>query len=276
MNGKKLPAERFTPELFRTGISIYEVFRLIRGVPLFLGEHLERLDRSIKLIDQKSEPGYEDIVYEFQKLAIANGIDDGNVEIILNFKNDEPVKYIFLFIEKRDPTPKDYREGVGTLSFRSTRQDPQIKQINLELRVNTTKTISNHSLFEVILVKEDGLLTEGSRSNLFLIRENTVYTPPIEIVLPGITRQKIIDICRNENINLIERDIYIDEIGSFDSAFITGTSAKALPLKFLDKTEFNPLNPTLRLIIEKYDQMIDDYVHNFSYSGIEEKVGIRL
>ncbi|MCF8230273.1 MAG: aminotransferase class IV [Bacteroidales bacterium] len=261
-NGELKPSDHYKPEQLCKGQSVYEVFRIIDKVPLFLEEHLDRLFRSAALLERKPDLSKDEIMRNVRKLSEANKVDYGNIEIIINFcePDDTKTNYILLFIEQRYPSKEQYDKGVGAITFDAVRYNPHIKQINLEMRERTSSTIAENNLYEVILVKEQKLITEGSRSNVYFIRGNKIYTPPVELVLPGITREKVFEICENKNLQIEEKNILLDEIATYDAAFISGTSPKILPLRYIDKISYNTKNGLMRDLIKKYDEMIDEYV----------------
>jgi len=78
--------------------------------------------------------------------------------------------------------------------------------------------------------------------------------------LPGITRQKTVQLARTLNIQLNEREIGFDELQYFDAAFITGTSPKILPIRQIDGFSFNPENQIVRQLMKSYDDMIEGYL----------------
>lgn len=263
-NGELKPSDDYDAGLFCRGKSIYEVVRLIDDTPLFLSEHLQRLSKSAGHMDREIGMGEEKIIGEIYRLAEANKVSNGNIEIILNYCAEErcETNYLLLFIEQRYPSEKAYREGVGAITFEISRERPQIKQINLDLRKFTAKTIGENNIYEVILVEPEGEITEGSRSNVYFIDGDKIYTPPVHMVLPGITRQKIFEICKSNAIEIIEKKINKSETDTYQSAFITGTSPKVLPLKHINNFIYDPSNTLLRRIMQEYDRMITEHIRD--------------
>jgi branched-chain amino acid aminotransferase len=107
-----------------------------------------------------------------------------------------------------------------------------------------------------------GEITEGSRSNLFFIKGNSVYTSPSKDVLMGITRQRIISICRKNGIGVNETAILADQVEFFDAAFISGTSPKVLPISTIDDYKYSTDNSLLLNIMEIYNNEIQNYINN--------------
>lgn len=88
---------------------------------------------------------------------------------------------------------------------------------------------------DVILVRADGSVSEGSASNLFMVKDQTLITPPnSHKILPGITRLVIEKLARRHHIDLIERDIQQDELNSADELWLTSSTKEALPITQLN------------------------------------------
>jgi branched-chain amino acid aminotransferase len=120
--------------------------------------------------------------------------------------------------------------------------------------------ITENDIYEVLLVNEDGLITEGSRSNIFFIENDQLITPPENLVLAGITRNLVIQVCQDENIPFAEKNLTYPELSGCSAAFITGTSPKVLPVNKIDDFRFHTGNPIMLAIIRKYNEMIGEYL----------------
>ena len=160
----------------------------------------------------------------------------------------------------RVPTKKDINEGVELGFCSASRQNPNAKILNSDARQKANHYIVEKQLFEVVLLDSDQCITEGSRSNIFFIKNDMIYTAPQQDVLMGITRSNIIDICRKHNIKLVEKKTHISDLEKMDSAFISGTSLKVQAVKNIEQYNFDTQNKTLRILIQLYDKLIDDYI----------------
>lgn len=238
--------------------AIYEVIRLIDGKPLFLEEHFERLKNSAKLLNKELNISMETLRQQILKLAKVNQVKDINIKIVIN-EFDNPNIYLY-FIKSEYPNIDMYKNGVKTIIYRAVRENPNAKVIYKNLREDINRKLKETGCYEALLVNEKDEVTEGSRSNLFFIRDNKVYTAPAKDVLLGITRQKIIKICRINDIEIIEKPIKIETLQNFDAAFITGTSPKVLPISKIDDVIYDVNNVLMRKIMELYDEEIKRYL----------------
>jgi len=152
---------------------------------------------------------------------------------------------------------------VKTILYFGERNNPNAKVMDINFRENVEKKIHEYAAYEAILINNEGNITEGSKSNIFLVKGDNLYTSPNKQVLPGITREKIFTICNKYRIKFMEKDIGYKEISSFDGLFISGTSPKILPVRTVDMYNFNSSNNKLiNSLAEYYNLMITEYINN--------------
>lgn len=89
---------------------------------------------------------------------------------------------------------------------------------------------------EAIALTPDGMLSEGTGQNLFLVRDGVLLTPPVDgTLLPGITRDSVLRIARDAGIPVIERPIPREMLYMADEVFFTGTAAEVTPIRSVDR-----------------------------------------
>ncbi|MCC9293874.1 aminotransferase class IV [Clostridium sp. MT-14] len=256
--------EEFEDNIFKEGKSLYEVIRIIDGKPLFLKAHLDRLNNSSNITDLKLWLGRKEIVDSIFKLIHINEIYSGNVKLIFNFYKNN--KFLAYFVEHHYPTSRDYEVGVKTDFFHIERENPNAKVINRKFKVRVNKKITESGIFEAVLVDDEGNITEGSKSNIFMIKGEKVITAPFKRVLPGTTRNIIMQICLGLGLEVLEEDVNYREIDKFDAIFISGTSPKVLPVKSVGNIEFNSSNNKILLqIMGAYNEKIRKDIENFVF-----------
>jgi len=247
------------------GISIYEVIRLYDGKPLFFEDHYSRLLKSAELTGLTVKFKKADIFDKISSLVKENKMLIGNIRIVFNeqeLDGRKKHKLILSFIKHRYPKADEIVSGVIANTVKAERLNPNAKTINTKLRSVLDRIIKKSNIYETIMVDQNDFITEGSRSNVFFIKNNILYTSPISDVLPGITRKKIISICENIGVPLLEVRICMQTISSFDAAFISGTSPWILPLKQIDHNNFKADHPVLISISEEYDKILADYLQS--------------
>lgn len=260
-NGKLYDTSQFDSIYRSTSPSVYEVIRVMDGTPLFLEEHYKRLISSAASIGKNISFPIESLNENIQALCKANTIKSNNVKLIINdfSSNPDGISYLF-FIHSSYPTEEMYRNGVTTGLYSAVRENPNAKIINQSLRDGVNEYLKNNSLYEALLVNKNDEVTEGSRSNIFFIKNGQAYTSPAEGVLLGVTRQRIIRLCTENSIKVHEENIPVASLNEFDAAFISGTSPKVLPISSIGDVMLSCSNNCLRKIMGLYDQEISNYL----------------
>ena len=256
----------FDGELFQNQTCIYEVIRVINSKPLFLNEHLERFSSSLALSSISSNLSINQIKYNLKQLIEVNNLRDGNIKFILiSFPNGKNDFYCWVSPHKY-PTEFLYENGVNCSLMMASRNQPNAKTINSKLIKKASLTIKNTDTFEVILFNEFNIISEGSKSNLFFVLDNKIYTSTDDQVLMGISRAKVIEICDYLKIELVRKLINIDEMGKFTAAFLSGTSIKVLPIKSIESTKYDSTNDMLSIISNEFDKQINNNLSAFEWN----------
>jgi branched-chain amino acid aminotransferase len=245
------------------GRNIYEVMRVIDGILLFMEDHLERMSNSVHKSGLKPLIEFSELAKQLYELIQANHLRQGNIKVVFHYgENEHEPSFKAYPIPSFYPDKNDYLLGVNTGIFEYTRPSPEIKNWIGDFRDKVSEIKKKKSWYEVILQNKDGVISEGSQSNIFLIRKNRICTAPLKIVLGGITRKKILDICHSEGIAIEERTFNRIFLFSADAVFLTGTSPKVLPVKSVGEKNFAVDHPILRMLMDKYDAMIASYIQN--------------
>lgn len=259
LNGDLRATEDFY--MANEGIKLYEVVRIIKGIPLFMEMHLDRMNNSMNIAKVNSRFNMAKITEEFYKVIKANDYAEGNIKLVLNFYEDKEDCYIY-YIPHSYPSEKLYIEGINTILFNGERNNPNAKVINSQFRATIDSLVKKVNAYEALLVDNQGRITEGSKSNVFFVKEDILVTPPLEQVLPGVTRAQILDIAKDNHIEVQERYISVNELEEYQGAFISGTSPKVLPIKTIDSIKISSSdNFLVKKVIELYDNNIDKYIN---------------
>ncbi len=257
------PCKRFKESVMDTGLSVYEMIRVEKSRPLFITDHLDRLFESIRILNLEISNTKDEIQNCIKLLIDKNRVKTGKIKLVIHFNNTDNRKerdLLIYFTSFYFPSEEKYNTGVPVGLCKAIRTNPNAKILNIQARRRANNVIAEAKVFEVILLDNNGFITEGSRSNVFFIKENQIYTPLSGNVLQGITRKNIFRICKKNNIRLIEKDITLSEIKNYDAAFLSGTSLKVLPIKNIEDISFNPSNKTLKKLMLLYNQLIEKYI----------------
>jgi branched-chain amino acid aminotransferase len=254
-NGEIKPIGSFPAYIAERSGLVYEVIRISDSKPLFLWDHLNRLNTSLN-IQNFDSIDISVIERSVQVLINRNSFKDGNIKIVVVFSQKRPKVFIYA-IPFRYPTESQIREGVATMLQFDSREAPMAKISNWKVRGNANSIIDSNNIYETILVNSYGEITEGSRSNIFFIKDNKLFTAKNKDVLLGITRSKVIEIAKELNIEIEFVKINHKKIQMFDACFLTGTSSGILQIKNIDRIFFQINNVVYGKIKEYYEKMAE-------------------
>lgn len=262
LNGKLDGADSFDNSLVYEGDSIYEVIRMVRNNPVFFYDHMERLESSVRNQKKQMLAETSTLKKDIIRLTKADRKKEVNLKIVFNY-NQDSFNYLIYYIEPIYPTEKQYRDGVKGILFYAVRKDPGSKVINHKLRSSIFHKLILDGGYEALLVNERGEITEGSRSNIFFLKKNTLVTAPENVILCGITRKYILDICSENNINVKLACVKADRLSEYESVFMTGTSPMVLPFSHIDDKEFNVKVPLIDELRRLYINKAEDSIKQF-------------
>lgn len=246
-NDERKMADGFRADLDKKHI-IYEVVRVIDKNVLFLEDHMQRLRNSLKLVGK--DIGIVDRIEKAVQILVTG--HDFNKNIKIDVYNSD---YRCYFIESFYPDETSYLEGVNTTLYRHERSQPEVKQLNMDYK-KTIEEIKNGRYFEVLLEDDQGCVIEGSRSNLLYIKDDVIFSAPLEDILNGVTFRNVIKMAEILDINVVYKRIHKDELGFMDACFITGTSIGVLPIKSIDSNLYQVNHPVIEKLIAAYKEFL--------------------
>lgn len=262
-NDKIHDIEDFNAEKFDSAYYIYEVIRIIEGIPLFAEKHINRLYHTAKLTNINLNLEYENILQRLHLLITANGFLTGNIKLIIQAcaDSDSDVEFYAYFIPYYYPSPEEYREGVKVILVEATRTNPNAKQANFNFRNSIDLKLQKAEAFEALLVDSEGFITEGSRSNAFFLKDKVLFCSDPKTILPGITRDIIISLAHNIGLTVREENIKKADLSGIEAVFLSGTSPKVMPINRIDQYSYQSAdNSIVKQIMLEFDQVIDTYI----------------
>jgi branched-chain amino acid aminotransferase len=262
LNGDLQPSDLFNNSLVFEGESVYEVIRMSKGTPVFFHDHINRLYGSVKYQKKELLADIEVLRKAILDLTRTGMSKDINLKIVFNYNNGVN-NWLVYFIEPIYPSAEQYRKGVKGILFRAERKDPESKVINHELRSEIYHRLILEGAYEALLVNEKNQITEGSRSNIFFIKGKILYTAPDNLILNGITRKHILDICANQNIPVEMKCVRDKDIAEYDSVFMTGTSPTVLPFCCIEDILFDAELALMEQLREFYLTMAEKSLIRF-------------
>lgn len=261
-NGNWIENGELNDSQFSAFFTIYEVVRIFKGAPVFIHDNMERLNASIAKSNLKLRCGTIDLRQRVEMYIQKCGISEGNIKYLITFSGTTTPKgyaeydEYMIQIPHRYPSEIEYAQGVSVSTINSERPSPEIKYLNISLRELCNRVIKEKGVYELLLVNSEGKITEGSRSNIFFIKANRLYTSPDSMVLGGTARKRVINLANELGIEIIKEAPTIGEVSEYQAAFITGTSPLVLPIASIDGLRFDVEDSTLRRIMDHYFNMI--------------------
>jgi len=264
LNGEILEAEKakISPldRSFTFGDGVYEVIPSYNKELFLFDEHLERFKSSLNktFIPIPSEIyNLKGILKELHTknnflnqsfyIQISRGVQD--------IRNHQAATDIVpsVFITSQDLEINPYRENSNREGLKVRLEDDirwqrcDIKTTALMGNILSMHDPSSDKVDEIILSK-DGLITEGSKSNIFFVKHGNVYTPSLNNnILPGITREFVIKLLRENNIPVFEEDIPVISLYEFDEVWLTSSTKEIQPIASID---------SFRIPEKKFDELI--------------------
>jgi branched-chain amino acid aminotransferase len=262
LNGKLLSCEQFENSDVYDGDSIYEVIRMVKGTPVFFEDHFQRLETSVMMQKRKMLASRDTLKRDIINITKSDKKREMNLKVVFNYNSDQE-NYLVYFIEPIYPSEDQYNIGVKGILYFAERKDPGSKVIYHKLRSSIFHKLILEGGYEALLVNDNGFITEGSRSNIFFLKENTLVTAPDNMILCGITRKYILDICREKKIEVIFECVKAERISEYDAVFMTGTSPMVLPFRSVGNKEFGVRFPLIEKLRKLYIIKVEESSKKF-------------
>lgn len=249
LNEKVVPIDERAHQF---GDGVYEMIRIYNGTPFMLEEHLERLIRSAKEIKLALTENIDDFTNLVSTGVEKSGLQNCYVYIQIT-RGIAPRNHLFpnvpvsiaMTIRELNAVSTEMREnGVTAITHPDERwANCYIKSLNLLPNVLAKQVAHEAGGFEAILIK-DGYVTEGTSSNVFIVKDGAVITAPLtKQILPGITRIAVEKVAARLNIPFVEKYFTREELLEADEAFVTSTGVEILPVVKVDDKEIGTGRP---------------------------------
>lgn len=265
LNNELRDSCEFNPGLFEETPSVYEVIRVEEGIPLFLHDHITRFYNSLNLAGITCNLTEKQIKNSIKALIETNSMQVGLVKFVFAIHPDSGSLFAAWVTPFLFPSEHTHKTGIKMVSYQGSRQNPNAKISHQAVRQQADKLIKQNNVYEVLLLNAEGIITEGSRSNLFFVKDGILFTAHPSFILNGVTRQKIINLALESGIDVFESAFKLNEIGGFEATFITGTTPKVLSVNTIDATVYKVQHPVVQHLTLKYNRLIADYIKNFSW-----------
>lgn len=245
LNGDYLPIEEATVSVldrgFLFGDGVYEVIPVFGLNPLRVDEHLQRLRNSLSRISLDSLLSDQEYKSIFGQLLEKNPGEDRAIYLQitrgqhqirdLKIQPDKRPTVFMMVLQVGRVDVTELEKGIETVTIDDFRWHAcDIKSISLVANVMLREQATQSGVVDAILVR-DGFVTEGTASNFFMVKNGTLITPPTnQHLLPGITRDLVLELAKENNINCEIRQIKEQELAEADEIWLTSSTREIAPV----------------------------------------------
>jgi D-alanine transaminase len=251
LNGNYIPQEKATISImdrgFLFGDGVYEVIPVFDGHFFGFDEHMIRLEKSLNAVQIKNPHTSQEWKTIFETLLEKNQKVNGNYSCYCQitrgadtirshtFPDDLKPTVVAFLTPFKTKTVDQLAQGFSAITSEDTRHSNCfIKAINLLPNILQMQKARSAGAVETILIRDDFVL-ECTSSNIFIVKNNELITPPLsDNILSGITRQLIIKLARENNIECIETKITPAMLNDADEIWVTGSIKEICPIISLD------------------------------------------
>ncbi len=182
------------------------------------------------------------------------------IELKISKHSNGHVTSIMGFLPHSYPNPVQYFEGVDLVSIVVERENPQAKVKNTEARAKANQLLTESGAYEALLVNQQGWVTEGSRSNIFMIKNQTVYSAPDEMILSGISRLHVLEVMQLLDIPFKKEPFTLERIYHAEAVILCGTSPGVIPVRRIDSIKYPTQHELVKRIMIGFNDRVTNYL----------------
>ena len=254
------------------GDGIWDSLRYHNNNFIFLKEHLDRLYKDAKLIDLKIHLNRKKLSEALIKTIKINKMKtDVHLRIIVS-RGIKSTPYqspkvtiskptIIIIPEYKKPDIEAYKKGLKLVTVKTIRgpinvQNPQINSLSKLNCILACIEANKKNADEALMFDINGNVATNNSTHFFFVKNNTVFTSTGKYCVTGITRQKIIDLCKKNKIKVKEKNFKLNEVLNADEAFCTGSFAGIVPVNQINKKKYSlEKNPITKELTDFYNNL---------------------
>lgn len=272
-NGEILSIEQAVYPLtsieFTYGFGVYETIKVRNTFHYFLDQHVNRLFDSADIINLQHQFTEEEIKKYILNFIQSIKEHSYNLKLLL-IGTAEEGKADFMILPSTPSYPKRqwYRDGVKVISAQYERWKPQAKTLNMLTSYYLYKEASKQGAYDALLYDKGANILEGTRTNVYVIKDYQIFSPPKNQVLEGVTMMTLEKVIKNSPFTISYQNIPFPAIFDYDGMFLTSTSTKIIPIKKIDGREYETIVQPLKELIQLYDKALDESKGEFGKLGL--------
>ncbi|MCO4795784.1 aminotransferase class IV [Amylibacter sp.] len=277
VNGKIVPKSEAVVSVYDSGFmlgdGIWEGLRLYNGKWAFLNEHLDRLFEASLAIDLDIEMNRQEVFQALEKTRNANNISsNAHARLMItrgvkkrpfqhpNLSQSGPT-FVIIVEHSKPKLPRPINLAtVPHMRGLPMTQDPKLNSHSKLNCIIACIAAEKAGADEALMLDINGFVNTTNACNFFIVRKGVVWTSTGDYCMNGITRQKVIDICKSNGIEVFERNFSLVDTYGADEAFLTGTFGAQTPVGMIDgrKIGSGELGPVATQIRSLYKELIKE------------------
>lgn len=279
LDGKIVPEDKphlaLLDSAYLYGIGAFETLRVVAGRALFVEGHLQRLSHTLRFLHLPLVLKPQTLRKGAEKLLKANGLKDAYLRLMVSGEEQHlgtgggtqamsPLHWSLLVRPFFGYPSHLYQQGARLVLIRSVRNDPQpmaqAKVTNYLTKMIARRECAKRKADEGILLNAEGKLVECTSSNLFVVKNGRLITPPLtDGLMPGVTRKVLFQLCRKLKIPFAQKSLWPTDLKKADEVFITSTLKDILPIRSLEGKRIGTACPGMvtRKLMAAYSQLTD-------------------
>ena len=253
LNGEFVESDKAGVSVFDHGVlygdGVFEGIRAYGGRVFRLGEHIDRIFAAAKAIALEIPMTKAEISAVVVATCKKNGLTDCYIRLVITRGkgnlgispiNCEKPTVFCIAAGIKLYTDEQYEKGMSVITSvqrrnKATIVDPQIKSLNYLNNILAKIEANRAGAAEAIMLNHDGIVTEATGDNIFIVKNGEILTPPVYVgILDGITRRTVIEAAKKEGIPVRETEFTLFNVYNADECFLTGTAAEAIAVTSVD------------------------------------------
>ena len=245
---------------FTYGDGLFETLRAYGGVVFRLEDHLDRCFRSARHIFLELPMTRQELCTVVCETLKRNLLSDAIIRLTVTRGEQEPglaiapetSPTVVVHVRPFEALPGySYEKGVRVSLFHNSAPrvggiNCQIKSCNFLSQIVLQERARKEGVFEGIMIDSNKRIADGTSSNIFIVKNGILKTPALtEFVLPGVTRQVVLELAASLNISHEEQDLMVDDVYRADEVFLTNTRIEILPVQQADRQVIGTGTPGL-------------------------------
>ena len=222
---------------FLSGDGVFETIKAVNSIPFRLPQHYKRMISATKFLNIGKVPPLEKVTEIISELIKRNDLINAAIRITISSgKENSSLPTFFVSARPFKPYPKKlYQYGATIINskYRKCELTPaaKIKTTSYEENLVLRREANSFNCLDSIVCNQNNFVCEGSFSNVFAILDGKILTPDDGLpILPGVTRQTVIEICNENAIEIKEERFFLDDFLSAEEVFLSSTLMDIMPV----------------------------------------------